>query len=206
MSGVNLSKNAIVTAAVLLLCFITSACLSSPTRTPVLPPPNNHTKVQPSPQVPNQAPPNMTQVPALVTNQTSPNQTQAPNVQNQTPNQTAPPQVPNQTAYTINVASNDAAGQYLVDGKGRTLYYTVSDLPNKSNLPDETLTSWPVFYTGNVVVPPSLNPADFGTYTRDNNVKQTTYKGYPLYYFFQDKGPGSTVGNKLGGVWFVVTP
>jgi predicted lipoprotein with Yx(FWY)xxD motif len=87
-----------------------------------------------------------------------------------------------------------------------TLYYTVSDRPAYSNLPDETLSVWPVFYVPNILVPPPLNAADFGTYTRDNNVKQTTYKGYPLYYFFQDKIAGDTFGNKLGGVWFIVNP
>ena len=87
-----------------------------------------------------------------------------------------------------------------------TLYYTVSDRPAYSNLPDETLSSWPVFYVPNILVPLSLNASDFGIYTRDNNVMQTTYKGYPLYYFFQDKTTGDTLGNTLGGVWFVVNP
>jgi len=87
-----------------------------------------------------------------------------------------------------------------------TLYYTTSDRPAFSNLPDQTLTVWPAFYTSNISIPASLNAADFGTYTRDNNVKQTTYKGYPLYRFTQDKVPGDTLGNKQGGVWFVVLP
>jgi len=109
-------------------------------------------------------------------------------------------------AYTVNVASKPVIGNYLVDGRGMTLYYTVSDRPNYSNLPDETLTSWPAFYVPDISVPPTLNAADFGVYTRDNNVKQTTYGGYPLYYFFQDFKAGDTFGNKLGGVWFVIDP
>ena len=87
-----------------------------------------------------------------------------------------------------------------------TLYYTVSDRPGYSNLPDETLTSWPAFFVSDIIVPQPLTASDFGTYTRDNNVKQTTYKGYPIYYYFQDKIPGDTLGNKLGGVWFVINP
>ncbi len=87
-----------------------------------------------------------------------------------------------------------------------TLYYTVSDRPGYSNLPDETLSVWPVFYVSSFAVPQALNAADFGTYTRDIGVKQTTYKGYPLYYSFQDKSSGDTFGNKAGGVWFVVNP
>ena len=120
----------------------------------------------------------------------------------------APPITPTPTAssYTINIASKAIIGNYLVDSRGVTLYYTVSDRPAYSNLPDETLSSWPVFYVADIIVPPSLNLADFGTFTRDNNVKQTTYRGYPLYYFIQDKIAGDTFGNKLGGVWFVVNP
>ena len=109
-------------------------------------------------------------------------------------------------SYTVNVASKEVVGTYLVDGRGMTLYYTVSDRPNYSNLPDETLSAWPVFYVTDHRLPSLLNASDFGFYTRDNNIKQTTYKGYPLYYFYQDKVRGDTLGNKLSGVWFVVNP
>jgi len=117
-----------------------------------------------------------------------------------------PPTTPIPGPYTVHVASKPLIGNYLADPRGRTLYYTVSDRPGYSNLPDEALSSWPVFYVADIIVPPSLNLADFGTFTRDNNVKQTTYRGYPLYYFIQDKIAGDTFGNKLGGVWFVVNP
>jgi predicted lipoprotein with Yx(FWY)xxD motif len=113
---------------------------------------------------------------------------------------------PAKPVYTINISVKTPAGKYLVDDRGMTLYYTASDRPNYSNLPDETLTSWPVFLVPAFVVPQPLNASDFGTYTRDNGLPQTTYKGYPLYYFFQDKAPGDTLGNNLGGVWSVVDP
>jgi predicted lipoprotein with Yx(FWY)xxD motif len=128
-----------------------------------------------------------------------------------TPTVTTTPLPPTTTAtipdpYTLHVKSKTNIGNYLADPRGMTLYYTVSDHPDYSNLPDETLANWPVFYVSNIVVPPSLNIADFGTYTRDNNTKQTTYRGYPLYYFSQDKKTGDTFGNSLAGVWFVVNP
>jgi hypothetical protein len=53
-----------------------------------------------------------------------------------------------------------------------TLYYTVSDRPNYSNLPDETLSTWPVFYVTDYRLPSLLNVSDFGSYTRDNNITQ----------------------------------
>ena len=107
--------------------------------------------------------------------------------------------------YTANIANKPSIGDYLVDGRGMTLYWTSSDAPNFSNLPDETLTSWPVFYVSNTQVPAPLNPSDFGTYTRDNGMPQTTYKGYPLYHSILDTAPGNTNGNNLGN-WFVVVP
>ena len=107
--------------------------------------------------------------------------------------------------YTANIATHAVVGDYLVDGRGMTLYWTSSDAPNYSNLPDETLTSWPVFYVSTTRVPPALLASDFGTYTRDNGMPQTTYKGYPLYYSFLDTAPGQMRGNNLGN-WFVVVP
>ncbi len=123
-----------------------------------------------------------------------------------TPPAPAPLPVPGFSPYTVNIAPEAVIGNYLVDNRGMTLYYTVSDRPGYSNLPDEILSSWPVFSVPTVVVPPTLNTSDFATYSRDNNVNQTTYKGYPLYYFSQDKAPGDTLGNKAGGVWFIVNP
>jgi predicted lipoprotein with Yx(FWY)xxD motif len=110
------------------------------------------------------------------------------------------------TSYTVKIASKAGVGNYLVDGRGMTLYYTISDRPNYTNLPDEMLTSWFVFYVTGIVVLPDLKVSDFGTYMRDSNIRQTTYKGYPLYYFYQDKIAGDTFGNKQGSVWFVVNP
>ena len=108
--------------------------------------------------------------------------------------------------YTVEIASKTGVGHYLIDGRGLALYYTTSDRPYYSNLPDETLTSWPVFYTLDILVPSALTQTDFGIYVRDNGVKQATFKGYPLYHFFQDKNKGDTLGNMLGGVWFLVQP
>ena len=39
-----------------------------------------------------------------------------------------------------------------------------------------------------------LKDADFGTITRADGKKQTTYKGMPLYFFVGDKAAGDTNG------------
>jgi uncharacterized surface protein with fasciclin (FAS1) repeats/predicted lipoprotein with Yx(FWY)xxD motif len=51
-----------------------------------------------------------------------------------------------------------------------------------------------------------LNAADFGTIDRGDGVMQTTYKGWPLYYYVNDTLPGSTMGEGRSGVWFVAKP
>ena len=41
---------------------------------------------------------------------------------------------------------------------------------------------------------------------RADNTPQTTYKGWPLYYYIGDGGPGDVNGDDVGGVWFVAKP
>ena len=37
-------------------------------------------------------------------------------------------------------------------------------------------------------------------------LQQATYKGFPLYYWINDKQRGDTTGEKVGGVWFAIDP
>jgi len=87
-----------------------------------------------------------------------------------------------------------------------TLYYFTKDTVGKSNATSAIIKVWPIFNATGIVVPPSLNASDFGTITRDDGQMQTTYKGWPLYYYAPDFGPGSTAGQGINGVWFVVDP
>ena len=119
---------------------------------------------------------------------------------------TPPPTTPVSTSYTIAVSSKDGVGSFLVDGNGMTLYWTTRDVMGQSNITGTTLANWPVFYASSVVVPSGLNASDFGTITRPEGVSQTTYKGYPLYYFIRDKAPMDTFGQGIAGVWSVVVP
>ena len=48
--------------------------------------------------------------------------------------------------------------------------------------------------------------ADQHESTREDGKRQTTYKGWPLYYFAGDKAPGDVLGQGLGNVWFVANP
>ncbi len=109
--------------------------------------------------------------------------------------------------YTVNLATSATLGSYLVDGKGRTLYYFTKDSPGVSNATAAIIANWPVFYAATITTSSAaLNPADFGSITRSDGTMQTTFKSYPLYYYINDKAPGDTNGQGLNNVWFVVNP
>ncbi len=110
-------------------------------------------------------------------------------------------------AYTVMIGtSRKARGNYLTDGQGNTLYYFRKDTPGQSNCSGGCLKAWPAFNAATVQVPSALNPSDFATITRADGSSQTTYKGYPLYYFVGDKKRGELAGQGLHRVWYVIDP
>ncbi len=106
----------------------------------------------------------------------------------------------------VKVASKDKVGSYLTDEKGMSLYTFKKDLPGKSACAGDCVTRWPLFYRETVAAAGDLKASDFGTITRDDGKKQTSYKGMPLYYFAMDKAPGDTTGNDFKEVWYLAKP
>jgi len=106
--------------------------------------------------------------------------------------------------YTIMTVKAADSGNFLVDGQGRTLYYFTKDSPGVSTTTGPIAANWPAFYTPTIVVPDNLIASDFGTITRADGMKQTSYKGWPLYYFVKDSAAGDSKGQKINDVWFVV--
>ncbi|WP_436372019.1 COG4315 family predicted lipoprotein [Cytobacillus sp. BC1816] len=105
----------------------------------------------------------------------------------------------------LQLMENEEIGNYLADAEGRALYYFAKDQPNTSNCSGDCLENWPAFYTEDLAVPEGFNKEDFGTITRaDTGEKQTTYKGYPLYYFVKDGASGDVKGQGVKDVWFIV--
>ena len=109
--------------------------------------------------------------------------------------------------YSVNVSSNSTVGKYLTNSSGFTLYLYTVDTPNsgKSSCYGGCATYWPVFYMANLTLPSGLNASNFGVITRTDGTKQTTYKGWPLYYYIKDKIPGQITGQGTGGTWYVIT-
>lgn len=94
-------------------------------------------------------------------------------------------------------------GQVLTGANGKTLYFFASDISGQSQCTGNCLTNWPVFYKESPTLSTDLAAADFGTITRSDGTKQTTYKGWPLYYYSGDTKAGDITGEKANNVWFV---
>ena len=108
--------------------------------------------------------------------------------------------------HAVKVAKKDGVGSYLTDIKGMTLYNFKKDTPGKSACEDKCLANWPLYFVETVAAKDGLDAKNFGTITRADGQKQTTYKGMPLYFFAGDKAPGDTNGQGVKDVWYVVTP
>jgi len=128
---------------------------------------------------------------------------------------TAPAQAPQQVTRqltapasdTIRVASS-TLGNILVDTQGKTLYYFAADIPGSSasTCSGSCAGIWPVFYSDTVTVSPPLVASDFSSFVRAVGTSQTAYRGWPLYYFQGDTGPGDVSGENVNRDWFVVKP
>jgi len=109
-------------------------------------------------------------------------------------------------AKTIKLADNASFGKILTDAEGISLYFFSDDTKNTSACLDGCLNAWPIFYTEDLIVDSGLDLADFATITRTDGTKQTTYKGWPLYYYVSDVNAGDTLGDNVGNEWFIAKP
>ncbi len=131
-------------------------------------------------------------------------------------NQPQPQPQPPPTATTnVSLQSSASLGNYLVSADGRTLYYFALDVPAAggqaavSNCTANCLPFWPIFHIDAPAVGTDLNAADFAELVRPDGAKQTTYKGWPLYFYVGDRKAGDTLGDNLGeprltDLWFVI--
>lgn len=97
-------------------------------------------------------------------------------------------------------------GQYLSDNNGKALYYFTPDFSGSSTCSGGCLAAWPAFYMETISAGNGLNASDFGTITRADGAKQTTYNGWPLYYFAGDSKSGDVNGDDADDEWYVAKP
>ncbi|OUJ75321.1 hypothetical protein [Hymenobacter crusticola] len=125
-------------------------------------------------------------------------------------------QVPEQV-FSVKLTSNTTFGNILTDGAGNTLYYFTRDVAGTSACSGNCAAVWPIFYTtpADMKLGTGLKADDFATITRADGSLQTTYRGWPLYYYAPANSagqnvrekPGETLGDQVANkTWFVVKP
>jgi predicted lipoprotein with Yx(FWY)xxD motif len=108
----------------------------------------------------------------------------------------------------ITVEVSPFIGPYLADSTGRTLYGYGADYvgdcetPPVSNCLNDCLLSWPVFDAPVRTLGAGLDETAFGQITRSDGLTQTTYYGWPLYYYKTDTAKGMINGQGKGKIWF----
>jgi len=115
-----------------------------------------------------------------------------------------PPPEPDPNA--VQLRNDGTFGSLLTDADGRTLYFFSLDAKGDSNCAEGCVGSWPVFYAEDITLDSGLEEDDFGSITRADGNTQTTYKGWPLYYFASDNAAGDVQGDGVNGLWFVAKP
>ena len=108
----------------------------------------------------------------------------------------------------IHLDSNAQVGKHLVDKDGKTLYYFANDVNGQSACTGGCLNNWLLFLADSTSTTfgDGLLASDFARITTSNGVRQTTYKGWPLYYYSPagvQEVAGTTTGEAVGNVWFV---
>jgi predicted lipoprotein with Yx(FWY)xxD motif len=114
--------------------------------------------------------------------------------------------IPASPAVRVKLSDNATLGKVLTDSAGNTLYFFSIDANGSSGCNGPCLAAWPVFYKEQGSIAVGLDSTDFATITRTDGAKQTTYKGWPLYYYAADTKAGDVTGEAVNGVWFVDKP
>lgn len=115
---------------------------------------------------------------------------------------------------TIQLLPDAVVGPHMADSVGNTVYYFTRDLSGTNNCTGGCASVWPIFYTAHLVLGNGLDAKDFATITTSTGQRQTTYKGWPMYYYapanasgqFVREKPGQVTGDQVGGVWYTMRP
>ncbi|ACL17698.1 hypothetical protein [Methanosphaerula palustris] len=112
------------------------------------------------------------------------------------------------SSLSVKLSDHPSVGSILTDSNGKALYFLAKDVPGTGKVTDlgEFSRYYPPFYAENVVSSPGINISDFGILTRTDGKKQTTYKGWPLYYYFNDKNAGDLKLDTASNIWFAIRP
>lgn len=118
-------------------------------------------------------------------------------------------------AAALQVEESELYGRYLTDGAGRTLYIFTADTQGGEGRKaviacgdDGCLQRWPLL-TGDAPEAAEGVQAELIGSLPHGEDRAITYNGWPLYYFYKDKGPGDVGGQDIGsfgGEWYLIAP
>ena len=106
-------------------------------------------------------------------------------------------------ATTLSVAST-SLGKIVVNGKGMTAYFYDLDKPHSGVIActGGCSTNWPAITSSTArIAVAGLK----GKVTLLGHTRQIAINGRPIYTFIGDTSKGSTSGQGVGGVWFVIS-
>lgn len=106
----------------------------------------------------------------------------------------------------IQIQSSSNFGNVLTDKDGRTLYFFSLDANGSSACIDGCEAIWPVYYSAEASSDTEINQEDIDVIARADGSKQSTYKGWPLYYYASDEKAGDIKGDGVNSIWFVAKP
>ena len=113
-----------------------------------------------------------------------------------------------QQPLTVGLSDHPTYGKILTDSTGRSLYIQARDVPNTGAVANlgELGRFYPPFYAESVVDGNGINVSEFGYLTRADGKRQTTYRGWPLYYYLNDKAPGDAKSQGANNNTFLAKP
>jgi len=106
-------------------------------------------------------------------------------------------------AATVKFTSSDF-GNILTDADGNTLYVFMKDTGTTSVCEAGCVETWPPLTVTGTPTGDGVDAEDLATTTRTDGTTQVTFYGHPVYYYAPDSKPGDTMGQGVGGIWFVV--
>jgi len=109
-------------------------------------------------------------------------------------------------AIGLQLKNDSKFGKILTDSLGKSLYFFANDVKGISTCTAGCLSVWPIYYNKNASIDLGLDKTKVGEITRADGQKQTTYKGWPLYYFANDGTANDIKGDGVQKIWFVAKP
>lgn len=104
----------------------------------------------------------------------------------------------------VKTAHNAKLGTILVTRSGMTLYHLTTEKAGKIVCVGGCAKIWPPLLEPSGTRPTGIS--GLTTIQRPGGKEQVAFRGMPLYTYAPDKKPGQTLGQGVGGIWFVVKP